>query len=145
MTREEIFETMQSNPAFHLATAEGDQPHVRGMLLYKADQKGIIFHTGTIKDLYSQIENNPKAELCFNDYKKGLQIRVRGTLTEIKDTVLKDEITAHPTRAFLREWKNSGELSDFYNSFAVFCLKAGEATTWTMAENFVYPKTVVKL
>lgn len=145
MTSEEILEIIQSNPAFHLATVDGDQPHVRGMLLYKADKEGIIFHTGTIKDLYRQIVNNPKVELCFHDFKKGIQIRVKGTLTEIKDVAVKDEIVNHPTRAFLRDWRNSGDLSDFYHDFAVFSLKNGEATTWEMAENFTYPKTITTL
>ena len=145
MTREDILEIIQNNPAFYLATVEGDQPHVRGMLLYKADQGGIIFHTGVFKDLYKQIEKNAKVELCFNDFKRGLQIRVKGTLTEIKDNTIKDEITAHPSRAFLRDWKNSGALADFYNTFAVFCLKNGEATTWIMDENFTYPKVSINI
>jgi uncharacterized pyridoxamine 5'-phosphate oxidase family protein len=145
MTREDILAIIQNNPVFHLATVDGDQPHVRGMLLYKADQEGIVFHTGAFKDLYQQIVQNPKVELCFQDFKKGMQVRVKGILTEINDVAVKEEISSHPTRAFLKDWKNSVELSDFYNNFIVYCLKNGEATTWTMNENTVYPKQVITL
>ena len=143
MTKEEIFAIMNQNPAFFLATVEGDQPRVRGMLLYKADESGIVFHTGTMKDVYAQIVANPKAELCFNN-KTGLQVRVRGTLTSIEDTKIKDEISEHPSRVFLKQWKESGEMSDFYRTFAVFSMKDGVAVTWSMDRNFA-PKEDIQL
>lgn len=40
MTKNEIYTFMNSNPVFHLATVENDQPRVRGMLLFRADEKG---------------------------------------------------------------------------------------------------------
>jgi len=40
--------------------------------------------------------------------------------------------------------KESGELSDFYHTFAVFRMKDGVATTWTMTDNFG-PKTHISL
>jgi len=48
MTKQEVFEAISKSPAFYLATLDGDQPRVRGMMLYKADENGIIFHTGTM-------------------------------------------------------------------------------------------------
>lgn len=130
MTKEELYTMMNQNPAFHLATVEGNQPHVRGMLLFRADENGIIFHTASSKDLYQQIQDNPKAELCFQA--NGTQIRVMGQLEEIKDESLKEEIMNHPTREFLRAWEKMG--LDFVLS--VFCMKNGKATTWTMDTNF---------
>ena len=65
MVKEEIFKLMNENPVFHLATMDGDQPRVRGMLLFRADEEGIIFHTASTKDVFQQIMKNPKAELCF--------------------------------------------------------------------------------
>ena len=47
MTKEELYTMMNQNPAFHLSTVEGNQPHVRGMLLFRADENGIIFHTAS--------------------------------------------------------------------------------------------------
>lgn len=130
MTREELFEGMNKNPAFHLATVEGDRPHVRGMLLYRADENGIIFHTASSKDVYQQMKANPKVELCFQA--NGTQIRVQGEVEQIEDEALKDEIRNHPSRKFLQAWKELG----VDNLLSVFCVKNGRATTWTMESNF---------
>ncbi|MBC3796494.1 pyridoxamine 5'-phosphate oxidase family protein [Acetobacterium tundrae] len=136
MNKQEVYEFMSKNPAFFLATADGDQPKVRGMLLYKADESGIVFHSGTMKEVYRQIQKNPKAELCFNDFKKGLQVRVRGQLEIVDDHKVKDEIVNHPTRKFLTAWVESMKPEDFYKSFVVFKLVHGVAVVWTMATNF---------
>lgn len=142
MIREEIFELIRKNPAFFLATVEADQPRVRGMLLYKADENGIIFHTGIMKDLYAQVVKNPKVELCFNG--QDTQVRVSGELEIVDDNNLKDEISEHPTRKFLKPWKESGDLKGFYETFVVFKLKNGIATTWNIENNFE-PKKLIQL
>jgi uncharacterized pyridoxamine 5'-phosphate oxidase family protein len=130
MNKEEIFAIMNENPAFHLATLDGDQPRVRGMLLFRADENGIVFHTGAMKDLYTQITANPKAELCF--FGKGVQVRVSGVLEKSVDPVLREEIYAHPSRGFLRAWKENGMDSQLQ----IYVLKNGTAVTWTMETNF---------
>lgn len=142
MEKEEIYELMRDNPAFFLATVEGKQPRVRGMLLYKADEEGIIFHTGAMKDLYGQVVKNNKVELCFNG--NGTQVRISGELEIVDDNNVKDEIVEHPTRKFLKPWKESGELNDFYKTFVVFRLKNGLANIWTMETNFS-SKNFIKL
>lgn len=144
MTKEEIFALMQANPAFHLATVEGDQPRVRAVFLYRADEEGIVFHTGAMKDLYRQIEAHPKVELCFNDNQNGVQVRVAGTMEQIRDKAYKDELASHPTREFIRRWRAAGLLKDFYNDFIVYRLKHGKAVTWTMQTNFA-PKEYISL
>lgn len=144
MNKQEIFNLMNKNPIFFLATTEGDQPRVRGMLLYKADESGIIFHTGTMKDLYNQVVNINKVELCFNDYKEGVQIRVRGELEIVQDNNLKDEIAQHPSREFLKPWREQQDLQTFHEQFVVFRLKNGIAVKWTMADNFA-PKNEIQL
>ena len=136
MKKQQIYEIINSNPQFFLATADKDQPRVRGMFLYRADEEGIIFHTGIMKDVYRQIENNPKVELCFFDQKTGTQIRVEGELENVEDNNLKDEIANHPSRAFLKPWIESGGLKDFYKSFIVYRLKKGKAAIWTIKTNF---------
>ena len=55
MTKEEIYAFISANPASHVATVEGNKPHVRGILLYRADENGIVFHTGKMKDLHKQL------------------------------------------------------------------------------------------
>lgn len=138
MTKEEIFKLMNENPVFHLATMDGDQPRVRGMLLFRADENGIIFHTASTKDLFAQIQKNPKAEMCFSG--NGVQVRVTGVLENIKDEKLREEIFNHPSRAFLRAWKENG----IDGLLQVFSLKNCTAVTWTMETNFE-PKQTIQL
>jgi len=121
---------MNENPVFHLATIDGDQPRVRGMLLFRADEEGIIFHTGSMKDVFTQIQKNPKAELCFQG--NGTQIRISGVLELSEDKTLREEIYNHPTRTFLQAWKENG----IEDQLQVFVMKNGTAVEWTMEKNF---------
>lgn len=136
MTKEELFQIMNENPVFHLATMDGDQPRVRGMLLFRADEEGIIFHTASTKDVYAQILANPKTEICFQG--QGIQIRVTGILEQVQDEKLKEDIFAHPTRKFLQAWKNQG----IDGLLQIFRLKNGTAVTWTMETNFEKQKPI---
>ena len=63
---ERVCNFLKEAGVYYLATMDGDQPRVRGMMLFKADKDGIIFHTASTKDVYKQLQKNPKAELCFN-------------------------------------------------------------------------------
>lgn len=144
MTKEQIYEFMTKAGYFHIATVDGNKPRVRAMMLYKADEKGIIFHCGAFRDFYKQMLKNPNVELCFNNYEQNIQVRVSGKLEIINDNKLKDEISNHPSRQFLQGWKNSIPLEEFYKNFIVFKLNGGTATVWSMAKNRE-PKIVVEL
>ena len=98
MNKTEIFSFMNANKAFFLATCEGTQPRVRGLYLHKADENGIVFTTGKMRDLYKQLKINPAVELIFQ--KDNLAIRVTGVVTETDDLDLKNEIIA--ARPFMR-------------------------------------------
>ena len=136
MVKEEIFQLMNENPVFHLATMEDDQPRVRGMLLFKADEEGIIFHTASTKDVFKQIMKNPKVELCFQG--NGRQVRVAGVLELVNDENLRNEIFNHPSRLFLRTWKENG----IDVLLQIFRLKNGTAVEWTMETNFAEKKPI---
>lgn len=136
MTEQEMYDLMNKNVAFHLATVEGDQPRVRGMMLFRADKNGIIFHTASTKDVYKQIMSNPKAELCFNG--NGVQIRVTGILEPIQDEALREEIFNHPSRKFLQAWKDNG----IDHLLQIFVMRNCEAVTWTMQTNFDEKKPI---
>jgi len=97
-----------------------------------------------MKDVFKQISKNPNVELCFNDYKNNVQSRVSGKLEEVEDNAYKDEICAHPSRAFLKPWRESGPLENFYSTFKEFRLKNGKAIVWTMETNFA-PKVEILL
>ena len=131
MNEKEIYALMNANPVFHLATVEGDQPRVRGMLLFRADENGLIFYTASTKDVYTQIMNNPKVEMCFSG--NGTQVRVTGVLENVTDDELKEEVFNHPSRKFLQAWKEKG----IDSLLQIFRMKNCEAITWTMETNFV--------
>jgi uncharacterized pyridoxamine 5'-phosphate oxidase family protein len=61
MNKSEILGFLNANPVFHLATVEGNKPHARGMLMYRADENGILFHTGKTSeaspDIYPFFDN----------------------------------------------------------------------------------------
>jgi len=140
MNRHEIQATINSNPAFFLATTEAGQPRVRGMLLYRADDQGIIFHTGGMKDVYRQLLDSPTVELCFFDQQKMTQVRVRGTARRVDDLQLKQEIVGAPGREFLKPWVESQGLG----ILEVFRVEDCQALVWTMATNFA-PKEPVRI
>jgi uncharacterized pyridoxamine 5'-phosphate oxidase family protein len=140
MNKSEIFEFLNANPVFHLATVEARRPHVRGMLLYRADEKGILFHTGKMKDLHKQLTENPQVEMCFNNgnFENLIQIRISGSVELVEDIELKKEIVQK--RDFLRPWVEQAG----YEPLAVYCMKKGVATIWTFKTNLA-PKDFVAL
>ena len=131
MNKSEILAFMNANPIFHLATADGNIPHVRGMALYGADENGIIFSTGTQKDLHQQLSANSNVELCFNNYREHIQIRVSGRIENVNDMELKRQIVVK--HRFLKPWIE--EVG--YEKLAVYRLKKGKVTVWTRAANLM--------
>ena len=138
MNRDEILQFISSHPACHLATTEGNQPRVRGMLICKADQEGILFQTADSKDLWNQIEGNPKVEICFNDFQTGLQIRVTGTAEVVEDQGLKEEIVGK--RSFLKPAVEKRG----YQMIKLFRVRKGRTLVWTREKNFD-PKEYIEI
>ncbi len=60
---ETIVDYLTSVPAWYLATCEGDQPHVRPFSFAALQDGEIWFCTATTKDVYKELEENPKFEL----------------------------------------------------------------------------------
>ena len=140
MHKGEVLDLINANPACHLATVEGDVPHTRGIFIYRADENGIVFHTGTMKDLHKQLQTNPKTEWCFNDFQNNIQVRVSGIAGLEDDMELKKEIVEN--RPFLKDWVESKELG--YETLAVYRVRDCVATVWTMETNFA-PKSYIEL
>jgi uncharacterized pyridoxamine 5'-phosphate oxidase family protein len=130
MEKNEIYKFMRENPTSALATAEEGRPHVRIIMLYRADEEGIVFCTGENKDFNQQLQKNPMVEMCFVDAKKEKQIRVSGTVEEIEDIELKKQIVRD--WPFLKEWVDREGI----DVLVVYCLKGGRATIWTMETTF---------
>jgi uncharacterized pyridoxamine 5'-phosphate oxidase family protein len=138
MKKEEIFEFIRNNPVFALATAEDNKPHVRNMMLYRADEDGIIFNTGENKDVRRQLQANPQVELCFYNPDQQLQIRIQGTVEVLEDIELKKQVVED--FPFLKEWVDR----EGYEVLIVYRLKNAKATPWTMETTF-QPKEYIQL
>ena len=132
MNKTEIIGFLNANPVFHLATVEGNKPHVRGMYLYQADENGILFHTGKMKDLHKQLIVNPNVEMSFNNgkFENLIQVRISGTVELIEDLELMKEIVQK--RPFLKPWVER----DGFDLLAVYRIRKGMAVVWTMNANF---------
>lgn len=113
------------------------------MMLYKADENGIIFHTGPFKEVFKQIQKNPNVQMCFYDASQNIQIRIRGKLELIDSDSIKEEISSHPTRAFMQGWKAGKTKDEFYKMFSVFRLKNGKANVWTFQTNFAPKEDII--
>jgi pyridoxamine 5'-phosphate oxidase len=138
MNKTEIIAALNANPTCCMATIDGNMPRVRGMGMYKADEKGILFQTWKIKDLHSQLGKNPEVELCFNT-KDGKQIRVSGKMELVEDLALKKEVEAK--RSFMTPIiRERGG----YDVVAMWRLSHGKAQVWKMKDNFA-PKTNIEL
>ena len=129
MDRNEILTLINENPAFFLGTTENGEARVRGMMLYRADDDGFIFHTGSSKDLHKQLTRDPRVEMCFNSMAKGIQVRVRGHAELVNDMKLKEEIVKK--RPFLQPWVAERG----YDFLAVYRVTGCKACIWTMATN----------
>jgi pyridoxamine 5'-phosphate oxidase len=140
VTQKEILEFINKNMSCTLATCVNNRPHVRGMWMYRADEKGIIFHTGAMRALYKQLLNNPTIELCFHngDSQNLVQVRVSGIAVPESDSKLREEIISK--RPFLKPIvAQHGQ-----ESIVVFRVKEMVATVWSMAKN-LEPKECVSI
>lgn len=138
MNREEIFNFLNHNPVFYLATVEGNQPRVRAMLLFRADADGIVFHTGAYKEMHGQIQANPEVELCFYNAVEGIQIRATGKAYLDEDLQLKKEIVEK--HDFLKPMIAKAG----FEALAVYRIKEGTASLWSKAD-IGAPKRFVQL
>jgi len=137
MNKEEILQFLNDNPAFSLATSEGNIPHVRTLLLHKADETGIYFMVGKFKDVYRQLSVNPYVELCFHN--ANYQVRITGQVENLdKDLNLKKEILA--VRPFMASWIEQVG----FKYMAVFRIRYGKAFTWSL-ETELLPKNFMEL
>ncbi|MFH1075931.1 MAG: pyridoxamine 5'-phosphate oxidase family protein [Pseudomonadota bacterium] len=140
MTQQEIFEFINQNLSCTLATCVENKPHTRWMWMYKADEFGIIFHTGIMKDVYKQLQANPNIELCFynGNPQNMIQVRINGIALLENDMKLKEEIIAD--RPFLKPI-----IAQYgHEAIAVFRVQKMVANVWTMATNLA-PKECIDI
>ena len=142
MNKTEIFELISKYPSMNLATIDkSGLPKTRGILMYSADENGLIFHTGLFKDLYGELKNNPATEACFLDTENYIQIRISGKAVEIDDDTLRERIINTPGREFLKP-----VIAKFgKEAIRIFRIENSTASIWSMPSNFTYPKEKIQL
>jgi pyridoxamine 5'-phosphate oxidase len=118
------------NGTCYLATADGDQPRVRALGMWYADETGFYFQAQTVKALCKQLEKNPKVEGYFHtkDYSKVM--RVSGKVKFLDDLAIRARCIEE--RPFV---KNFGITEPDNPLLAVFQIYTGEAYFWTMADS----------
>lgn len=126
------------NPVCYVATMDGDQPRVRGFLLWYADESGFYFITMSPKQVSKQLQQNPRVEVCFYnnpaDPADWKQMRVMGEIEFLEDEESLEK--AYQNRSFL----------DDIVGFSVrplvrpFRIPTGEAHFWTLADNLKEPE-----
>lgn len=126
------------NPVAWLATVDGDQPRVRGMGLWYADETGFYFQAATMKDMVRQLQKNGKVEFAFYrpDEMVGTMLRVSGEVEFIEDVEVKKRVLTD--RPFLKEFGLTAEGPEL----VVFRISEGEAHFWDWESN-VKPKEII--
>lgn len=130
MDKKEILDFINKNPTCFVATIDGNRPRVRGLLMYQADEDGILFQTWSNKDIYKQIMQNPNVELCFVNPDGSKQVRIFGKAEFIEDQNLKEEIVNK--RSFIKPWVEERG----YDVMKIFKVTDCMATVWTPELNF---------
>lgn len=138
MNLNDCIQFVNANPVCFLATAEGEQPRVRALGFWFADETGFYFQTGNIKEFPRQLEQNPKTEVCFYHHEGmiGTMLRIAGEVEFLNDRQLKERVMEE--RPFLR---NFGLTADS-PGLIIFRIAHGRAHFWTM-ENNLKPKEYI--
>jgi uncharacterized pyridoxamine 5'-phosphate oxidase family protein len=139
MTIHDCIRFTNENPICYLATAENDQPRVRALGFWFADESGFYFQTGSVKEFPHQLEKNPKTEVCFYKHEGmiGTMLRISGEVEFLNDTKLKERVLNE--RPFL---KNFG-LTINSPGLIIFRIPHGKAHFWTMEDN-LKPKVIIE-
>ena len=126
------------HPICYLATEEGDQPRVRALLLWFADERGFYFMTMSPKGFSRQLHQNPKVEVCFyngaTELPDAVEMRVCGEVEFVDDAELTHKVAQE--RAAL-EGIIGRPLEPITE---VFRIGAGEAHFWTLMDILKEPQ-----
>jgi len=132
-TIEEVREFTNQNPATWVATAIGDQPHLRAMAMWFADATGFYFHTGSQKRLCKQLRDNPKVEMGFYNPGDGMgtmqMVRITGKIEQVNDATLEKKLFED------RPWLNQVFQAYPDDKIFIFRIVHGEAQYWNMGVN----------
>lgn len=135
MEKQQILSILNQPQPAYLATISNGEPRVRGIQLYAADHRGLMFQTGDMKSMHAEILANPQVEICVLDPQTHAQIRVRGKFELCEDMGIKTEIAEHPSRFYLVPLRKAMGDEAFFKMLSVFQMKNATAQVWTMETN----------
>ena len=130
-TMQDCIRFTNENSICYLATTEDDQPRVRALGFWYADETGFYFQTASIKELPGQLHKNPKVEVCFYEQAGmlGTMLRIAGEIEFVEERALKER--ALEDRPFLKSFGLTADSPDLI----IFRITHGEAYFWTMTKN----------
>lgn len=138
MDLQECLKFATENPVCYLATADGDQPRVRAVLMWFANEHGFYFAILSPKDVSKQLHKNPKAEICFynnpTDLQHAKEMRLTGEVEFLDDAELKKKV--YEERKFLDDLA----VKSVEPFMEVFRIRSGEAWFWTMLDVLKEPE-----
>ncbi len=139
MKIEECVEFANKNPLSWVASTDGDQPRVRALGMWFANENGFYFQIREDMDMYRQLQQNPKVEASFwqSGEMFGTMLRVAGEVEFLKDPKLKMKVLED--RPFLKEFGFTPESHEM----VIFRIIEGEAYFWTIEKAF-HPKEMIK-
>ena len=132
MNLQKYLDFANENPICYLATVEDDQPRVRTVMVRIANESGFYFETLHGKDVWKQMKQNPKVEVCFYNNPAELQnaksMRITGEVEFTDDAAIKQQI-----------YEQVKFLDDIIGKsvkpvLEIFRIKSGDIHFWTMMD-----------
>jgi uncharacterized pyridoxamine 5'-phosphate oxidase family protein len=130
MTRDQVLAFVKANPVAFMATVERGKPRVRAMQTALIEPAGLVFCTGTQKDVYQQLAADGSVELAYWDAKNGMHVRVRGEMERVADVAVTKRIIDEVFTFLKPVVAQRG-----YEAFSAFRLARGTSVVWRMAQS----------
>jgi len=131
MELQDCIEFANANPVCYIATADGDQPRVRAVLMVSADETGFYYVLLSPKQVCQQLKANPKMEVCYYNNPPSLgearQMRVTGVAELVDDPALTKKVAQD--RSFLEPIAGQ----PLEPIMEIWRISHGDAHFWTMA------------
>ena len=139
MEIEDCVKFANENPLSWVATVDDDQPRVRALGMWFADESGYYFQIRADIDIYKQLQENPKVEASFWKHGAmfGTMMRVAGEVEFLEDIELKKKVLKD--RSFLKDFGFTSKSPDL----VIFRILKGNAYFWTMESAFE-PKKMIE-
>ncbi len=130
---DEVLKFLKDNPTYYLATAEGDQPRVRPFGTIAKFEGKLYFQTGHVKDVYRQLTENPKVEICTFCPAEGTWLRLAGTAVRDDRNEARAAVLAEYPSLQDKYAADDGNCEVFYlkDATATFCSFTSEPRTIT--------------